>query len=94
MGTPVLECTGGGAQPHRVMGGLLQLDFDLGAEGVRWAAAWGKVGVMRTPRGPPAPRRPPRPGGAGLPGGVPGGSSGQGVSVKASRWLPEGERFS
>lgn len=92
MGTPTLRGWRG-AKPHRVLGGLLQLDFDLRAGGVGRAAAWGKGGHREHPEGPPSPAAP-RPGRAGLPGGVPGGSSGQGVSVKASRWLPEGERLS
>lgn len=33
-----------GEEPHRIMEGLLQLDFDLRAGGVRRATAWGKAG--------------------------------------------------
>lgn len=35
---------GWGAQPHRIMGRPLQLDFDLGARGVRGTVTWGKRG--------------------------------------------------
>lgn len=51
MGAPQYGCpqyggTGGGwgAQPHRIMGRPLQLDFDLGARGVRGTVTWGKRG--------------------------------------------------
>lgn len=42
---PILGCAGEGvSQPHRIMGGPLQLDFDLGAGGIGGATAWGKGG--------------------------------------------------
>lgn len=77
MGTPILQWGRGGKQPHRVMGGLLQLDFDLRAGRVRRAAAWGKAGGHEHPEGSPTLRRP-DPGVLGYLGGSRGGHPARG----------------
>lgn len=44
-GHPHTALVEGGKQPHRIMEGLLQLDFDLRAGVVRRATAWRKGGA-------------------------------------------------